>query len=559
MKVVFVSSFYLVNNEPHKSNLENCLTYIKQLLDSKIYLYLYADPSLKEALRIFSHYKTLVIDTSITKESFLENLGIQSMHYDLPKNRSLDKDTPLYFFHQHHKPIFLEKAVSANSWKIKHYAWIDFDIFHLFSSCVKEKQETLYKISKIYYPKTIFLSPGFGDQPNVYENDYYKQEVFWRFCGNFFLGDRKTILYFASCMKENLINYVQQLQILPFEVNLMAFVEEHCVSWKPSIYKGLHYDPFQIPCSIVCSKKYPYKQWACIFPKIPLFQPSSASYLAKTKTSGLLNIRYVNYKIKNNGQYTFEGNIPIIQTKNVLCKVNFQENGVPYYENFLIVRESLGLEKHKEVSSCGLEDIRLYRKNGSIQFLATSLEYSSCGKSRMISGIYNESTRCFENGVEYVPPNKHSWCEKNWIPINESSHEEWFIYKWCPLQIGKIEKTDDGNSLVIQKEYDTKGVIWFEQLRGSSCFLECEEGYIGVVHFSEEGIIRHYYHCLVILEKESWKPLKITHPFVFFELGIEFCTGFCHVFQDYGFWVSRMDRNPHFVVKKKEDFSWHTI
>ena len=47
--------------------------------------------------------------------------------------------------------------------------------------------------------------------------------------------------------------------------------------------------------------------------------------------------------------------------------------------------------------------------------------------------------------------------------------------------------------------------------------------WLGVVHFSEDHYPRHYYHIMVVLEKETFAPIKYSSPFYFEKLGILKC------------------------------------
>ena len=110
---------------------------------------------------------------------------------------------------------------------------------------------------------------------------------------------------------------------------------------------------------------------------------------------------------------------------------------------------------------------------------------------------------------------------------------------------------------------------WFPKIRGSTCFQETEEGYLGLVHFSEEGPPRKYSHMMILLDKSSLLPVRVSRPFCFFTHSVEFCIGFYKPFRKedatglkiengpaffidngesnqnlYWFWISRMDRDP---------------
>jgi hypothetical protein len=103
----------------------------------------------------------------------------------------------------------------------------------------------------------------------------------------------------------------------------------------------------------------------------------------------------------------------------------------------------------------------------------------------------------------------------------------------------------------------------FSRLRGSTTFVDAplnilpeelrdgEEGIrgkylVGLVHFSEEHSPRHYYHLLVLLEKDTMKPVRYSKTFYFEKLSIEFCIGMavCSDGEKYVFWISRFDRDP---------------
>ena len=84
--------------------------------------------------------------------------------------------------------------------------------------------------------------------------------------------------------------------------------------------------------------------------------------------------------------------------------------------------------------------------------------------------------------------------------------------------------------------------------------MERHDGLLGVVHFSEDHSPRHYYHILVLLDKETLRPLKYSNNFCFKNLGVEFCIGFTDELEDeYVFWISQMDRDPITVFIQKSE------
>jgi len=86
-----------------------------------------------------------------------------------------------------------------------------------------------------------------------------------------------------------------------------------------------------------------------------------------------------------------------------------------------------------------------------------------------------------------------------------------------------------------------------------------EEGLLGVVHYSEERSPRHYYHMLVLLNKETFCPMARSQPFVFGRIGIEFCIGMAVRGADLQFWYSQHDRDPVWLVVPRTELPLHSI
>jgi hypothetical protein len=161
------------------------------------------------------------------------------------------------------------------------------------------------------------------------------------------------------------------------------------------------------------------------------------------------------------------------------------------------------------------------------------------------------------DGHRLEPP-QETWCEKNWIPVDYRGQEA-FIYQWWPIHIGVL---DEKNHLTIVREHKLMNPL-FKRVRGSTIFLpesinraflpQTSGSMIGVVHFSEEGSPRKYFHMLVELESESLMPVRYSQPFCFESLGVEFCIGFAVTEDAYLFWISRMDRDPCMISVYKEE------
>jgi hypothetical protein len=266
-----------------------------------------------------------------------------------------------------------------------------------------------------------------------------------------------------------------------------------------------------------------------------------------------LNTRYVNYTYSQEGYYIFQHPEEYIISKNIFCKLNSQNlTPIEFHEmdgDTVDLIPTIYTEKD-QCNIFGLEDIRLYKFYDKVRFIATNRNFAPMHKNRMIIGDYCCKTLSYNN-CKVIHPPTDTWCEKNWIPLikdlGDGFQEEYFIYQWSPLKIGKIDYLNDQLNIIVTYTY-TMNAPEFYRVRGSSIFIDNGEHLVGVVHFSEETIPRNYYHMLVSLEKDSFRPKSYSNFFHFQEIGIEFCTGF-HIHESkYVFWISKMDRDAEMVA-----------
>ena len=477
--------------------------------------------------------------------------------------------------------------------------------------------------SETFLPLTHSLSDNSSEETTE-KQDRFLNNVCWRFCGNVIWGSPLAIRYFRSLYDKyfkvflHLSSYksdVKKKGILSWEVNFWAWLEVMIDDWNPIWYAADHNDSlFHIPNKYICSKlgeryldyydisqrknndivkiqKYDYLNE---FGKN--YTPMSASYIF-INGKHFLNTRYINYRVLENGNYWWDSEEGrTIRNKNIFSEL-IPDTLSPVI--FLEMKEWKIPSYKKNGLSEGIEDIRLFPSESpskdifNIQFIGSTFSYSPNEKIRMIYGNYNiYSGECLDTYIVESP--NDTWCEKNWIPIQRSSIlsskeeeeeetlETWIIYKWHPMEIGRIVDINvDVNTenikskkLDIQIRHNTSSFI-FRNIRGSSCFVkdivEGTEGLVGVVHYSEDRHpTRHYFHRLVLLDKIDFKPLKYTDPFYFCNIGVEFCIGFCngnHSFPDplseyhgkYIFWISQMDRDPLMIsIEKDKCPPWNT-
>ena len=54
--------------------------------------------------------------------------------------------------------------------------------------------------------------------------------------------------------------------------------------------------------------------------------------------------------------------------------------------------------------------------------------------------------------------------------------------------------------------------------------------------------------------KDTFRPIRYSEPFVFEQIGIEFCIGFTIIDEKYWFWISQFDREPVLITLDIEKF-----
>jgi hypothetical protein len=377
---------------------------------------------------------------------------------------------------------------------------------------------------------------------------------------------------------------LEEYGVFTWEVNFWAWLEWKGV-WTPTWYRGDHNDRLVALFSGVSADTYAVKicsdsdeRIVYDYPDIAPFLPGSAAYL-EFGGKHYLNTRCVNYWMYPNGYYRFHNAEMVIGNRNFLSELDAETMRPLYFEEMgadgklymsASSEEPMEPPEHKKrPMSEGLEDIRLYAglDTENPRFIATNVNYSANGRNRMIVGTYNLTNHRYVDCACIVPPDANSWCEKNWVPIMYGT-EEHFIYKWSPMEIGRIveKEREDGakeKHLEIVATHSTAGEWIFSKLRGSTIFSDMpadmvpldlrnmgKEYLVGLAHYSEEHTPRHYYHVLILLEKDTLKPVKWSKVFYFYELGIEFCIGMRALKDErkYQFWISRFDRDPVSII-----------
>lgn len=254
---------------------------------------------------------------------------------------------------------------------------------------------------------------------------------------------------------------------------------------------------------------------------IKFYSSSSCLIPDKDCTGYKMNIRYVNYRITNNGSYLDCDKHIITSNKIVSLDKNFNILNEKWMEMVFDNRRYIGIE-----------DVRIFNDINSNNLLYIGTGFHENSKIGINSGVYDkESGKLVGNDV--IPDFSNSYCEKNWVFVdyNNSTH---VIYNWFPLSICRI---NDTNLLQIVDKKTMPNI--FKLFRGSTCgfnynknlsennneniniIIEEKEIWF-VTHIVSYETPRHYYHVIVVFDA-NMNLLRYSAPFKFEGEQIEYC------------------------------------
>lgn len=260
--------------------------------------------------------------------------------------------------------------------------------------------------------------------------------------------------------------------------------------------------------------------------------PSLIPYMgADPSAAYLLNVRYVNYNLHNNGNYSFrhsDGKITTLNRRDLLSK-DLKVLSSTWYDK--VHDETLRYQ--------GVEDVKLFNHKGQVHFFGT-IE-NSAGKLTIGHGIYDGSSNCLQPTALVSPTDRT--CEKNWAMFHNAAGELRVVYEWSPLTIGRLQ----GDRLV-DLERSPSVPAFFRDLRGSSngCAVGDEIWFLcHMVHYSTP---RHYYHIIVVLDSTTLIVKRHSILFKFSGDPIEYSLGL--VVEDDRVLISfsRMDSTSAIIV-----------
>ena len=260
----------------------------------------------------------------------------------------------------------------------------------------------------------------------------------------------------------------------------------------------------------------------------PCILPHSEGYL--------LNVRYVNYHINQNGSYAFKHSDGKITT---LQLVHWLTPSFQIYKSHWIDKV-----QDENLRYQGVEDVKIFSHCGDVLFLGT-VENPSNGNVTVGHGKY-DLTKPLLLSSPFESPTGNQ-CEKNWCYFHTSDGSLNVVYSWNPMVIG----VPDGNNLA-GRIRNTNVPPFFKDLRGSSNGFRFENEIWFLCHLVEYSMPRHYYHCIVILDANTCDYKRHSILFKFHSDCIEYALGLVVEPKRLIFSYSRMDRTSALMTLSRD-------
>lgn len=255
------------------------------------------------------------------------------------------------------------------------------------------------------------------------------------------------------------------------------------------------------------------------------------SIMATTENTFLLNVRFVNYVMTEDMQYTIHDGTYMNDSNPAITKnfwVEYTPNQKSWSEGTELKPTWKG-EFYPDYTR-GFEDVRVFSFAGET--------YACCNSRYIVESRINSIALIEPDGnvclVDSPFPGKF---EKNWLFFerrgDDGVDKMCFVYSYAPLRIyeasknisGKTKANDDAKEKIPQrysikllhsKEYDFD----FQDFRGSAGPLPVEYGekkyYLIIVHEvlpSYGGLPRRYIHRFLLMERSSFEVCFVSMPF----------------------------------------------
>lgn len=281
----------------------------------------------------------------------------------------------------------------------------------------------------------------------------------------------------------------------------------------------------------------------------PEFVSSTPSILKISDSEIYVNVRYVNYRIGDQGEYI---NGPAIETRNVLATLELQDDGSWKQTREVLMKH----DRSEDNRYVGIEDVRLFSlcAPGDYQNIFDgSLEYNGnrgakSGDMMVEIGTVDTVTGATPEKAIFMKIEGQHRIEKNWVYFKGQQNKK-MIYGWSPLKIGDV--SDDG-AFTVTHEINTP--YFFKNVRGSTNGVIIGDEIWFLCHLVSYEERRYYYHLFVVLDADTYQVKKYTELFTFEKQKVEYSLGFTVMGDDFLIGYSLMDKCTKYVTIPKSRF-----
>ena len=281
---------------------------------------------------------------------------------------------------------------------------------------------------------------------------------------------------------------------------------------------------------------------------------ASTPSLCKKGNELYVNVRYVNYRIDENGNYV---NRDKIRTKNAIAVLNLSNPSDP--SSWQKTHEfELNYDRMVDDYYEGLEDVRLFEYDNEIVYNANR-------------GLPNGNMTVEHGNIDVglASTYRNVWLknqsapgvkiEKNWVlvPTNNGAGAgagtslKKAIYHWSPaLIVGDIKEDN------FVETHRRNVPTFFKYLRGSTNGILVDNEIWLVCHAVSYEDRRYYYHIVVVLDADSFDVKRYTPFFTFEGAKVEYTLGMVHLEDTDTFLIgySLYDKETKYMSVKREVF-----
>lgn len=239
-QTTFVTAFLQIYENPHEGlkNYDDCFNLFNNILDSNANICLFLSKCFAhKGNELLQKYKNLRIYYTELEDLLIYNELKNFKNLSLPSNRKENKDTYNYLTLMNAKLELLLKIIQIDPFQSTHFSWIDFRFFH----CVKDIPNSVQSLKNLVNSKLknkMLCIPGMWPK-QVLPKEWILNNVCWRFCGTFLIGDRLSVKSLCELFFVNFPLMLQEFKTLIWEVNVWSMFESF-LGFKINWYQSDH-------------------------------------------------------------------------------------------------------------------------------------------------------------------------------------------------------------------------------------------------------------------------------------------------------------------------------